>query len=212
MSRYLDYRQASAVSECSGGPISSGHGVPFHLAATTGFQLAGGGAPVGLLLDEVAWSEVLDESKGPISCEDFNAWHKCQTEALCDREKPHLKEGWSEFPVGWSVKLINIYLKTVAYVGNLGRPGLRCALHPPLDSSVKKGLMEHFKGQPAMVAKVDFGAIKDITTYERYRTVIDGCEVAAKDLRCSLFEVEHFFSPMGPASHNPFLCYLRSSP
>ena len=34
MSRHLDYRQASAVSECSGGPISSGHGVPFHLAAT----------------------------------------------------------------------------------------------------------------------------------------------------------------------------------
>ena len=169
-----------------------------------GFQLAGDGAPVSLLLDEVAWSEVLDESKGPISCEDFNAWHKCQTEALCDRAKPHLKEGWSEFPVGWSVKLINIYLKTVAYVGNLGRPGLSCALHPPLDSSVKKGLMEHFKGQPAMVAKVDFGAIKDITTYERYRTVIDGCEVAAKDLRCSLFEVEQFFSPMGPASHNPF--------
>ena len=31
MSRHLDYRQASAVSECSGGPISSGHGVPFIL-------------------------------------------------------------------------------------------------------------------------------------------------------------------------------------
>ena len=34
MSRHLDHRQASAVSECSGGPISRGHGVPFYLAAT----------------------------------------------------------------------------------------------------------------------------------------------------------------------------------
>ena len=167
------------------------------------FPLAGGGAKVFPLLAEVAWSDVLDASKGPISCKDFNAWHKRQTEALCDQAKPHLKDGWSEFPVGWSVKLINIFLKTAAYVGDLGRPGLRDVIHPPLDSSVKKGLMEHFKGQPAMVAKVDFGAIKDITTYERYRTVIDGCEVAAKDLRCSLFEVEQFFSPNGPASDNP---------
>ena len=54
------------------------------------FPLSGGGATVYPLLADVAWSDVLDESKGPISCEEFNAWHRCQIEALCDRAKPHL--------------------------------------------------------------------------------------------------------------------------
>ncbi len=34
MSRPVDHRQGIAVSECSGGPFSSGHGVPFYVAAT----------------------------------------------------------------------------------------------------------------------------------------------------------------------------------
>ena len=163
------------------------------------FPLSGGGATVYPLLADVAWSDVLDESKGPISCEEFNAWHRCQIEALCDRAKPHLSARWiaahrPEFPVGWAAKLINVYLKTAAYVGDLGRPGLRDAMHPPLDSRVRARLTEHFQGRPDMVEKVRFGAIGHITTYERYRTVIDGCEVAAKELGCSLFEVEQFFA------------------
>ncbi len=35
MSRPVDHRQGIAVSECSGGPFSSGHGVLFHVAATS---------------------------------------------------------------------------------------------------------------------------------------------------------------------------------
>ena len=34
MSRLVDHHQGTAVAVCSGGPFSSGHGVPFHLAAT----------------------------------------------------------------------------------------------------------------------------------------------------------------------------------
>ena len=42
-----------------------------------------------------------------------------------------------------------------------------------------------------MIEKVDFGAIRDIKCYTRYRTVIEGCCVAAKELdECSLIEVE----------------------
>ena len=37
----VQYRQASAVSECSGGPISRGHGVPFYLAATRWRSVSG---------------------------------------------------------------------------------------------------------------------------------------------------------------------------
>ena len=35
MPRHVDLRQGTAVSECSGGPFSSGHKVPFYVAATT---------------------------------------------------------------------------------------------------------------------------------------------------------------------------------
>ena len=110
---------------------------------------------------------MLDASKGPISGKEFNAWHKCQTEALCDRAKLHLPKGCSEYPVGWSAKLINIFLKTAVYVGDLGRPRLRDVLHPPVDNILRKELKKHFKGRPDMVAKVDFGAIKKITSCQR---------------------------------------------
>ena len=56
-------------------------------------------------------------------------------------------------------------------------------LHPPLDNGLRKGLIKHFSGRPDMSEKVDFGAIKKITEYTRYRTVIEGCCVAARELR-----------------------------
>ena len=96
-----------------------------------------------------------------------------------------------KFAVGWSTKLINVFLKTAVYAGGLGRDSVLRALHPPLDNGLKKGLIKHFSGRPEMLEKVDFGAIRDITDYPRYRTVIEGCCVAAKELdACFLIEVE----------------------
>ena len=146
--------------------------------------------PVYRLLDGVAFAEVLC---GEAS--DFNEWHECQTVALCDRAKPHLPETWiashgREFPVGWSAKLLNVFLKTAVYAGGLGGDGLRGVLHPPLDAGLQNGLKERFRECPDILEKVTFGAIRDITTYEKYRTVIEGCCSAAKELRCSLIEVE----------------------
>lgn len=56
-------------------------------------------------LDEIAFSEVLFSHRA-ISASEFNTWHKRETEALCARVPidPRL-------PTGWSVKVINIYLK-----------------------------------------------------------------------------------------------------
>ena len=148
------------------------------------------------LLDGVTFSEVLDPSLGRISCQDFNAWHECQTEDLCSRAKEHLlahqkeQEPAVEFPVGWSAKLINVFLKTAVYAGGLGREGLRDVLHPPLDNGLKKGLKKHFKACSACRAEVDFGAISTIKDYNRYRRVIAGCWIAACCLGCSLIEVE----------------------
>ena len=94
------------------------------------------------LLGGVAFSRVLNPSLGRISRKEFNAWHQCETNALCARatapKPPPVEHArpqpatpfpprWveahscSKFPVGWSAKLINVYLKTAAYVGDLGR-------------------------------------------------------------------------------------------
>ena len=97
------------------------------------------------LLDGVTFQEVLNQSLGPISCRGFNEWHRCQTEELCARARQDLPRKWigahgPEFPVGWGTKLINVFLKTAAYVGDLGRGGLRDVLHPPLDAGLQRGL------------------------------------------------------------------------
>lgn len=150
------------------------------------------------LLDEVAFSTVLDPSLGPISCRDFNEWHIRQTENLCDRAKP-LPPWWvdahgPQFPVGWGAKLINVFLKTAAYAGGLGREGLCDVLHPPLDNGLKEGLKKHFRAccpdRPDLRVEVDFGSISAIKDYNRYRRVIAGCRLAACCLGCSLIEVE----------------------
>ena len=81
-------------------------------------------------------------------------------------------------------------MKTAAYVGGLGRKGLHDVLHPPLDNGLKNGLKKHFKACSACRAEVNFGWIKDITDYDRYRRVIAGCRTAAFCLGCSLIEVD----------------------
>jgi hypothetical protein len=97
-------------------------------------------------------------------------------------------------PIGWGVKLINVYLKTAAYVGNLGRPGLRSALHPPIDAGLWEGLAEKFRGWPDILNKVCcVRRIKDITDYSTYCCIIIGCRAAAKVLACSLIEVEQLW-------------------
>ena len=78
-----------------------------------------GGRTVRALLKEVAFSDVLD-SLEPISRDEFNEWHKRETEKLRCLARPHLPPNWREahgpeFPAGWAAKLINVYLKTAAY-------------------------------------------------------------------------------------------------
>ena len=158
------------------------------------------------LLDGVAFAEVL--SGAEVSAERFDAWHRCETRKLRHRADEHLgkvaqqkgQDPPAAYPVGWSAKLINVFLKTAVYAGGLGRKGLGDVLHPPLDNGLRTGLIEYFHGRSDMLEKVDFGAIKNITDYAHsagpshgspaYRTVIEGCCVAAKELGCSLIEVE----------------------
>ena len=74
-----------------------------------------------------------------------------------------------------------------------GRGGLRAVLHPPLDTGLKQGLIQHFEERRRldMLEKVKkFQTITGIRNYAMYRTVIEGCCAAAEDLECVLIEVE----------------------
>jgi hypothetical protein len=43
-------------------------------------------------------------------------------------------------PIGWAVKLINVYLKTLVYLAREGRSGLIESIHPPIDNELWKGI------------------------------------------------------------------------
>ena len=155
------------------------------------------GRDVYRLLGGVAFAEVLlgDE----IAAEAFNAWHERETVALCCRANL-LRAEVGPYPVGWSAKLINVYLKTSAYVGDLGREGLRDALHPPLDNRLRVALLRRFEGHPTIPQQVSFPSISAIATYPQYLRIIEGCREAAGELakqwgECSLFEVERLWRP-----------------
>jgi hypothetical protein len=163
----LDYAKWTALSALrSGAPIKSR-------------------ADVYPLLDAVAFGEVLRPGP-PITAGEFDAWHESQTLALCGRDR--------RLPVGWGVKLVNVYLKTAAFVGDLGRPRLRDALHPPIDSGLWAGLAEAFRGRAEILAEVRaVRRIREITDYATYRRIIAGCRAAAAAHGCSLIEIEQFW-------------------
>ncbi len=89
--------------------------------------------------------------------------------------------------------MLNIYLKTAVYAGGLGRSGLAAALHPPIDSGLWSGLRRRFKGHDLLSKTHTVERIKDIRDYPTYRTIIEGCKLAAARLGCLLIEVEQLW-------------------
>ena len=186
----------------------SRHQIILDFAKWTALSALRSGAPIKSrsevypLLDAVAFAHVL--LPGPlISGTNFDEWHKRQTLELCARNR--------RVPIGWGVKLINVFLKTAAYIGDLGRPGLRDVLHPPIDAGLWAGLAKRFPERREILDEARcVRRIRDITDYATYRRIIVGCRAAAADLGCSLIEVEQLWQgaatpeadPSGPADGN----------
>ena len=151
------------------------------------------------LLDVVAFAHVLQPGP-PISGADFDEWHERQTQDLCARDR--------RVPIGWGAKLINVFLKTAAYVGDLGRPGLRDVLHPPIDAGLWAGIAERFPERRDILDGARcVRRIKDIKDYETYRRIIVGCRAAAKTLGCSLIEIEQLW--LGAATPEAEQCVFH---
>ncbi len=119
----------------------------------------------------------------PIAKDEFNEWHEKNSQLLND--------SCSEICIGWCTKLINVYLKTIVYVGSLGRPGLSDCIHPPIDGGLWQGIKEKYKERSEIISLTHcVSKIKDITHYKIYKQLIVGMELVAKAEKSSLLEVE----------------------
>lgn len=138
-------------------------------------------------LRAVDFASLFDKARGPITGSEFTAWHERSVSCLLQRE-PRLT-------VGWSTKILNVYLKTRCYIGALGRHDLSRAIHPPIDAGLWLGLHRRFQDRPDILSKTHcVSRIKDIEDYACYRRIIAGCRLAARVLGCKLIEVEQLWA------------------
>ena len=136
------------------------------------------------LLDRISFDFVLDVSLGPITQKQFNSWHRRTVMRIANSPK-------MDGAVGWSAKIVNIYLKTYCYVGAGGRSGLVEVMHPPIDSGLWKGVKSRF-GDRAKIIDLVFteNTIREITTYRIYSRIIRGFREIAEIEKCHLIEVD----------------------
>jgi hypothetical protein len=143
------------------------------------------------LLEKANFTAMLGVSGATVSASDFSDWHRITTLGI-QKAQPALA-------VGWAAKLVNVYLKTAAYVGDLGRPGLRELLHPPIDKGLWDGIQRWVKQRDDESDKLLLRKthvvrrIKLIADYDIYEKIIEGCRDLAAKVPCRLIEVEQFW-------------------
>jgi hypothetical protein len=121
-----------------------------------------------------------------ISLDEFGKWHKCNTIAICNND--------NRLQIGWAAKIINIYLKTRVYMAQEGREGLVEYIHPPIDNGLWKGIKQEYGNDRTVIDKTHIvSKIKDITNYNIYAKVIEGCQLIAQKRGCLLIEVEELW-------------------
>jgi len=105
-----------------------------------------------------------------------------------------ITESESRFPVGWATKIINIYLKTTVYLAGMGRHNLVKWIHPPIDNELWKGIYQEYSHRQEIISKTHIvNRIKEINTYDKYKIIIEGCRLIAKDRQYYLIEVEELW-------------------
>jgi len=140
------------------------------------------------LIEEINFDEILDRSKGRITHEQFEAWHKTALETAMGANSAMKGQ------YGWAAKIVNIYLKTYCYVGDGGREGIRDCLHPPIDSGLWKGVKRKFPNQREILKDSHaVTTISKIKTHDTYLQIIRGFREASKQLNCPLIEIEQFW-------------------
>lgn len=125
-----------------------------------------------------------------IQPEEFDGWHFRSTVGVCEKN-PTL-------PVGWAAKLINVYLKSLVYLAGFGRKNLLQCIHPPIDNGLWSGIEKGYPDRPDILSKTHIvDRIKNIDSYEKYSTVINGCRLISEERGCYLVEVEELWEGSG---------------
>lgn len=138
------------------------------------------------LLRGSTFSRLLGPSDKRIDQREFDKWHEKTVSDMIKKD--------SRLVVGWAAKLLNVYLKTYAYVGDGGRPGLRRCLHPPIDGGLWRGIRKRFGDNVEIINDTHCVAtIAAIDSYRTYQRIIGGLRRAGRELGCSLFEVEQLW-------------------
>jgi hypothetical protein len=138
------------------------------------------------LLRSVDFASVLAPSTSSLSREAFEVWHRRAILGIASAE--------SRLGIGWAAKLVNVYLKTASYVGDLGSPSLRDVLHPPVDTGLWLGIRRRFQGRSDILGDTHHVTrIRDIQTYAAYERIIAGCRRATRELGCRLIEIEQLW-------------------
>jgi hypothetical protein len=126
------------------------------------------------IIEAISFDSVLNGER-IISESDFNKWHKYECIGAA-------KKLGSEQLIGWSAKIINIYLKTACYIGRLGRKGLIELIHPPLDGYLSDALKEY---------KILIPRIKEIRSYDQYKEIIRSVKNLTDSKKILLIEIEN---------------------
>lgn len=138
------------------------------------------------LIDTPPYAEILSTRK-TLKKDDFSAWHRENTLSVNKASKNLLG-------IGWAAKLINVYLKTVVYVGQIGAAHLMKFIHPPIDGGLWDGIKSKYEKDPSILAKTHIvNKIKDIKTYDIYETILSGLELITQQESWNLIEVEQLW-------------------
>ena len=161
-------------------------------AEWTAFSATRSGCPIKSRKDvypliRVPKYDVILYGNNRITSQEFDEWHRTNTMNIIHKANNRLS-------VGWAAKLINVYLKTRVYIPREGRDGLIECIHPPIDNGLWEGIKEEYGNERKIIQKTHcVSRIKEITTYEIYQTIIEGCRLIAQKRKCNLIEVEELW-------------------
>jgi hypothetical protein len=151
------------------------------LSALRSGSLVKSGQQVYTLIEKKADLKVLFAPSTAIDEPEFDQWHKDTISAFCRVE--------ADLGVGWAAKIINVYLKTRVYLAGEGRQGLVAAIHPPIDTSLQKGLKRRFPLRPWRKM-----TIKSIESYQNdYMPFVKECRLVAREEGCLPIELEWYW-------------------
>jgi len=129
----------------------------------------------------------------PTTQADFDVWHEEQCKLL--REKIVSLAAKQEritknFELGWAAKILNIYLKTLFYIGDMEPSVVRQFIHPPIDNIFVNAF---YKEHKVRVAASDF-RIKKLEHYLDYAAIINSIKAIQKEKKfLNLMDVENIW-------------------